>query len=100
MAQTKPRQRTEQLPQHRGRKSGIVVTDPAGRQFVAKPGEGLAVLDGIINTTGRFVWLAADPASPANGDAWIKVTGSGPYEVSLNLRIAGATHSIPLYTTA
>ena len=49
---------------------------------------------------GTFPLLTADPGSPANDTWWLKRTGSGPYEISLNVRIAGTTHSIPLYTTA
>ena len=40
--------------------------------------------------------MSADPASPANEDWWIKRSGSGPYTISLNVRIGGTTYSIPL----
>lgn len=43
-------------------------------------------------------YLTADPASPANGRVWFKLTGSGPYELTVNVRVGGATKSAPLAT--
>lgn len=43
-------------------------------------------------------YVTADPASPANGRVWLKLTGSGPYELSINVRVGGATKSAPLAT--
>ena len=47
----------------------------------------------LIGGAGSFVWLAADPGSPSDGDLWFKYTGG---VLSVNIRDAGATKSLPL----
>lgn len=48
---------------------------------------------------GSIPLLTADPASPADDTVWFKRTGSTPsIEISMNVRIAGATTSIPIAT--
>jgi hypothetical protein len=52
---------------------------------------GMTITRITAGTMGNFPILAADPASPVNGDVWIKDAGGVR---TLHARIAGATYTL------
>lgn len=51
-----------------------------------------------VNLTGGGQLRTADPSAPPDDTWWFKRTGSGPYEITLCVRIDGATEDIPIYS--
>lgn len=72
-----------------------------GRASGAGTGQPTALTGAQVTTIidGITTLRTAAPGAPTDDTWWITRTGSGPYTITLNVRISGATKSFDLGTT-
>lgn len=71
--------RQRQVDVFRGRKRGVVITDPGGREYIARLGPGLEIVDGIIQVSGGGGGCDQLTAADPGGGGELVFTNDGDF---------------------